>query len=114
MKLGQRLKELRKQKRYTLRQLADRVDVDFTYLCKIEKGKLEEGHQPSEKLLHQLAEELDADENELLLLANRIPEPIRRRFMERPEAFAVLAGLRDCDLNRLLETLGSSPIMRDR
>ena len=32
MKLGQRLKELRKQKQYTLRELAERVDVGFTFL----------------------------------------------------------------------------------
>lgn len=102
MTLGTRLRELRKAKGFTLRDLADRVDVGFTYLCKIETGKLEEGHQPSDKLLHQLAEELDADENELLLLANRIPEPIRRRVMERPEAFSVLAQLGDKDLDRLV------------
>lgn len=105
MKLGQRLKELRKQKQYTLRELAERVDVGFTYLCKIETGKLEEGHQPSEKLIHQLADELDADENELLLLAERIPEPIRRRVIERPDAFRTLAELGDRELNRVLSRL---------
>ncbi|MEZ6082260.1 MAG: helix-turn-helix transcriptional regulator [Pirellulaceae bacterium] len=100
--LGSRLRELRKAKQLTLRQLADRVDVGFTYLSKIENGKLETGHCPSDQLITRMAEELDADEIELLLLAEKIPDPIRRRFIERPEAFALLAKLKDADLDRVV------------
>ena len=85
-----------------MRQLADKVGVGFTYLCKIETGKLDRGHAPSDALLHKLAEELDGDENELLILADHIPEPIRRRVIERPEVFAMLAKLEDKELNRLV------------
>lgn len=104
-RLGTRLRELRKAKQLTLRQLADRVEVGFTYLSKIENGKLEDGHSPSDQLLVRMAEELAADATELLLLAEKIPDPIRRRFIERPEAFALLAKLEDNELDRLLKRI---------
>ncbi len=40
MRFGERLQELRKAKGYTLRDLAARVGVGFTYLSKAENGKL--------------------------------------------------------------------------
>jgi len=49
-----------------------------------------------------LAIELGSDEDELLLLAEKVPEPIRRRVIERPEAFRILAELRDEDLDSVL------------
>jgi HTH-type transcriptional regulator, competence development regulator len=103
--LGQRLRELRKTKKLSLRELASRVDVGFTYLSKIENHKLEDGHRPSEKLLHMLAIELDGDEAELLLLAEKVPESIRRRVIARPDAFLRLAKLSDEKLNRILASL---------
>lgn len=105
MNLGERIRELRQAKRLTLRDLAAKVGVGFTYISKIENDKLEEGHGPSEKLLHLLAEELDADEEELLLLAERVPELIRKRVCERPEEFRRLASLDDQSLRRLMEVI---------
>jgi transcriptional regulator with XRE-family HTH domain len=87
----------------TLRDLAAKVGVGFTYLSKIENHKLEEGHSPSEKLIHKLAVELDADEQELLFLAEKVPEVIRRRVMEQPNAFMALAQLGDADLTDVLK-----------
>lgn len=105
MTFGTKIRELRQAKRLTLRELAARVDVGFTYLSKIENHKLEEGHGPSEKLIHKLAAELDASEDELLLLAEKVPEPIRRRVCERPDVFRVLAGLDDRTLDRLVSSV---------
>ncbi len=101
MEFGKRLRELRKEKRYTLRTLADRVGVGFTYLSKIENHKLEEGHCPSEQLIHKLSIELDADEDELLLLAEKVPNSILRRVLARPDVFREFAELRDIELNQL-------------
>jgi HTH-type transcriptional regulator, competence development regulator len=105
MTLGQKLRELRKAKRLSLRELASRVDVGFTYLSKIENHKLEDGHCPSEKLLQLLAFELGGDEEELLLLAGKVPEPIRRRVIDRPDVFRRLAELSDRKLDRIIEGL---------
>jgi transcriptional regulator with XRE-family HTH domain len=49
------------------------VGIDHTYLSKIENEKLTFGDYPSEELVCKLAEDLDADPNELLLLAEKIP-----------------------------------------
>lgn len=114
MTLGERIRELRQAKELTLRDLAAKVGVGFTYISKIENHKLEEGHSPSEKLIHKLATELDGDEEELLLLAEKVPEPIRRRVCERPEVFRVLAGLDDLELDRLLDCVGETKVKRTR
>ena len=106
MIFGQRIRELRKAKHLTLRDLAAKVGVGFTYISKIENHKLEEGHGPSEKLIHKLAVELDADEEELLLLAEKVPEQIRKRVVERPDVFRVVAGMTDKEMDRFLEQYG--------
>lgn len=106
MNLGERIRELRQAKQLTLRDLAAKVGVGFTYISKIENHKLEEGHSPSEKLLHKLAAELDGDEEELLLLAEKVPEPIRKRVCERPDVFRVLAGMDDDEMDQFLEQYG--------
>ena len=103
MNFGERIRELRQAKQLTLRELAAQVGVGFTYISKIENHKLEEGHGPSEKLIHKLAVELDGDEEELLLLAEKVPEVIRRRVIEQPEAFMALAQLGDADLTEVLK-----------
>lgn len=105
MTFGEKVRELRQAKQLTLRDLAAKVGVGFTYLSKIENHKLEDGHGPSEKLIHKLATELDASEDELLLLAEKVPEPIRKRFRERPEIFMKLASMDDATLNDLLRSV---------
>lgn len=106
MTLGERIRKLRQTKKLTLRDLAAKVGVGFTYISKIENHKLEEGHGPSAKLLHDLAAELGANEEELLLLAEKVPEPIRKRVCERPEVFRVVARMNDAEMDQLLEQFG--------
>ena len=105
MTLGERIRELRQAKQLTLRVLAAKVGVGFTYISKIENHKLEDGHCPSENLIRKLAAELDGDEEELFLLAEKVPEPIRKRVCERPDVFRVLAGLDDITLDQLLRSV---------
>ncbi len=81
MKLGERIRELRKQKHLTQRQLAELIGVDFTYLSKIENGRL--GYTPSTKTIHDLANALEADELELLELAGKIPPSMERIFRDK-------------------------------
>lgn len=75
MTVGERIKELRKAKGFTQRQLAELTGVDFTYLSKIENDRLE--HTPSINALQNLARELDADELELITLADKMPTALR-------------------------------------
>ena len=85
--LGARIRELRKAKQLTQRQLAQQLGVDFSYLSKIENDKLE--HTPSLKILEQLATELGVDELELLELADKMP-PVLRDLTINAEAMRFL------------------------
>jgi transcriptional regulator with XRE-family HTH domain len=104
---GQRVRELRTDKKLSLRALAPMVGVGFTYLSKVENGKLDFGDYPSEALIRKLAAALDADLDELLLLAEIVPDRIKKRVMERPEVFRALARCDDMTLDRVLAQIGS-------
>jgi HTH-type transcriptional regulator, competence development regulator len=106
MTFGERVRELRKSKNLTLRELAVKVKVNFTYLSKIENQKLSFGEYPSEDLIRKLAKVLEGEVDELLLLAQKIPEDIKKRVIERPDAFRKIARLDDERLDKLLEELG--------
>src|ERR1043166_1159758 len=93
MSFGERVRTLRKAKGLTLREVAAEVGINFTYLSKIENGKLDFSDYPSEKLIRKLAKALGGDTDELLLLAEKVPDRIRKRVLERPDAFTKLAGL---------------------
>ncbi|MCY4062336.1 MAG: helix-turn-helix transcriptional regulator [Chloroflexi bacterium] len=89
MKFGERIKELRKQKRITQRQLAESLNRDFTYISKIENDRLEV--LPSEETIRNIARELKADPEELLDLAGKIDSrKLREIARETPEASAIL------------------------
>jgi HTH-type transcriptional regulator, competence development regulator len=68
---GERVKELRLARRYSQRELAAKAGMDYTYLSKIENGRLE--HTPSIRTIQGLALALGVDELELMDLANKVP-----------------------------------------
>ena len=85
--------------------LAARIGVGFTYLSKVENERLDFADYPSDDLILRLAQALDADADELLILAQKIPPKIKKRVLERPDAFRQLAGLDDKELDSLLTHL---------
>jgi transcriptional regulator with XRE-family HTH domain len=105
MRFGDRVRALRTAMGLSQRALGERVGVSFTYISKVENSKLDFGDYPSEDLIQRLATALDADEEELLLMAEKIPEPIRRRLFERPDAFRLIARLDDKRLDGVLAFL---------
>jgi transcriptional regulator with XRE-family HTH domain len=105
MQFGERLRELREQRGLTQKELAELLEVSPSYVNKVERERLHFGDYPSAKFIHKLADELDADEDELLLLADKVPEDIRRRIRERPEAFRMIAKLSNRALDRLLQNI---------
>ena len=80
---GKRIRELRLKKPMSQRELAQRVaerlkeedrrGFDFTYLSKIENGRLP---PPSTAAILQLASVLQADSDELLALAGKAPPDV--------------------------------------
>lgn len=105
MTFGQKIRELRKSKGLGQRAVAAEVGINFTYLSKIENDKVDFAAFPSEETIRKLARVLDADVDELLLMAEKIPDRIRRRVLERPDAFRLIAELDDKSLDRLVATL---------
>jgi len=105
MLFGEKMRGLRKAKNLSQRELADLVGVSFTYISKIENEKLDFGDYPSEELIGKLSKALGGDVDELLLLAKKIPDRIRQRVLERPDAFRKFANLDDKTINRLLDDI---------
>ena len=106
MKFGERVRALRKAKGWSLRVLAEKVDVGFTYLSRVENERLNFGDYPSDALIHRIADALEADEEELTVLAQRVPDRIRRRVLQRPDVFGALANCDDKMLDKVLGTIG--------
>jgi HTH-type transcriptional regulator, competence development regulator len=105
MTFGSRIRELRQAQNLTLRDVAKKVKVTFTYVSKIENQKLSFGEFPSNEMILKLARALDADPDELLLLAEKIPDMIRKRVLQRPDAFRRIATLDNRRLDEVLAFL---------
>ena len=87
MTLGEMLKGLRKKEGIGIKTLAPRLNVDHTYLSKVENNK----STPSEDVLNRIAVYFKQDPEELMALAGRIPDDVQRILRENPrEAAAFL------------------------
>lgn len=83
---GERLRELRKSKGKTQREVADAVHVDFTYLSKMEKAG---GLIPSAKKIAEIAaflELTDSELDDLYRLAEKIPDGLGQMLRREPDA----------------------------
>jgi len=61
---------LRKQAKLTQRELAERAGVDFSYISKLENGRLE---PPSEEVIIKIAEAVGTNRYYLILTAGKVP-----------------------------------------
>lgn len=107
MQFGDKIRQLRAARGLTQQAVAERMSVSVTYISKVENGKLSFGDYPSEKFIHKLAGELEADEDELLLLADKVPASIRQRIRQRPELFRRLARLDKQSLDAIESSLNA-------
>ena len=88
MTFGERLRELRKAQGISQRDLAELVDIDFTYVSKIETG---DNAPPSMETIHRIALALSADEQELIVLAGKVHIDVYKELIER--AYTLLADI---------------------
>lgn len=93
MNFGEKLRDLRKASGYSQRELAELLDVSFTYLSKLENNRMD--RPPSEELIRKMAKELNANADELLVLADRIPTDISDLILDRPESIELLRSMED-------------------
>ena len=90
---GTRLRTLRREQGLTQRQLAELVDLDFTYLSKLENG----ADVPGEKAVERLAGALHTDADELLALAGKLPAELREWSAQDPRTMRFLRALPNLD-----------------
>jgi transcriptional regulator with XRE-family HTH domain len=102
---GQKIRELRRAKNLGQRAVAASVGINFTYLSKIENDRVDFAAFPSETTIRKLAEVFDADVDELFLMAQKIPDHIKKRVLERPDAFRMIAELDDRALDAVIATI---------
>lgn len=69
--------------------------MGYTYLSKVERGELDFGAVPS----------AGTDVDELMLLANKLPDSIAQRVLEQPEVFRVLTKCDAATLRRIARTI---------
>ena len=82
-----REKKLRQDRTFSVRQLAQRIGVEPSYLSKIERDQVA---PPSEATITRLAQELDEDADLLLAMAGKVSSDLQRIILNRPQLFAEL------------------------
>ena len=88
-------------RRFSVRQVAQRIGVEPAYLSKIERGNVA---PPSEAKIRALAKELDEDADVLLAMAGKVSSDLQDIIRKRPQLFA--------DLIRQLKSLPAHAILR--
>ena len=91
-RFGNHVREAREQlrredRRYSLRQVAKRIEVEPAYLSKIERGDVA---PPSEATTVRLAKELGEDPDVLLAMAGKVSSDLQETICKRPKLFAEL------------------------
>jgi HTH-type transcriptional regulator, competence development regulator len=86
---GHLIRQARKDKGYSQRELAEKVELDFTYLSKLENNRAD--YPPKEDVIRSLAVHLDLDAEELIFLSGRIPqndeEVLKQHYKNMPTLF---------------------------
>ena len=77
---GKIIRQARKDKGFSQRELAKLVGVNYTYLSKLENDHA--GTPPSEDVIDRLARHLELNADQLIYLAGRITEDDARVFEE--------------------------------
>jgi len=77
----------RSDDRFSVRQVAERIGVEPSFLSKVERG---EAPPPSEERIVALARELDENPDVLLAMAGKVSSDLQRAIRKRPELFAAL------------------------
>ena len=104
MTFGTKIRDLRRERRMTQRDLADKLQsrglrADFTYISKIENDKLE--FPPSEELIRGLADVLDAHSEDLLDLAGKVDyRALQEAVAEAPQVGVLLRRLQSRQISQ--------------
>jgi transcriptional regulator with XRE-family HTH domain len=84
---GAHIKRLREARGLSIRELSRRVDVESSYVSKVERDEVK---PPGEETIVKLAHELGENPHVLLGLAGKVSSEIQRIILKRPLLFAAL------------------------
>lgn len=82
-----REKKVSEDRSFSVRQVAQRIGVEPSYLSKIERDQVA---PPSEATIGRLARELGEDPDLLLAMAGKVSSDLRDIILQRPRLFAEL------------------------
>ena len=115
---GEMLRECRRQSALSQRELAKRAGVDFSYISKLENGRLS---APAADTILRLTEAMGISEEELLAAAKKMPTKVNEQLVEKPAALRFLQaatrmGLSEDEWTQLSESLPGLrlPLDKDR
>ncbi len=98
---ARRLKKASNDSRFSLRQVADRIGIEPSYLSKIERGQQP---PPGEDTIRSIADDLGADSDALLALAGKVSTDLIQIIRARPAAVAeLLRSVRRAPLKHVTE-----------
>lgn len=79
---GAFFKKIRKGKGYSIKQLSPRLDVNYSYLSKIENGH----STPSEDFIDRISIFFEIDKEELMVRAGKVPDDILSILQNNPNS----------------------------
>lgn len=89
MKFGKQLKRLRAAREISQRELAERLEMDRAYLCRIESDT--PNHTPGVETISRIIKALELHEqgaDDLFIAAKRLPPDILAKLLEQPRLFS--------------------------
>lgn len=100
---GEQLRKWRLERKVNQRDLANKVGMDFTYLSKLENGRMP---PPSEAMIQAIGRALEKEPelDVLFRLAEKVPEdlkPIITGSREAPALLRAINGLSDAEVRKL-------------
>lgn len=96
MSFGQTLRETRRARGVTQRELAERVGVDFSYISKLENDRLP---PPAADTVEKMAQVLDAAPDDLLALTGKVPSAVQETLGSSSAALGFLREAADMELS---------------
>lgn len=92
---GQTLRELRRSKGISQRELAEKVSVDFSYISKLENDRLP---PPAADTIVRICLALGVPADELLALAGKVPNDIKETIGSSPAAMQFIRSAQSIGL----------------
>ena len=81
MSFGKILRTLRTQKGISIKKLAPEIDLDYTYISKLENSKV----NPSSKVVKKISRYFRYNSDELLITAGKIPKDVEEILKNHPK-----------------------------